>query len=58
VQAFQKLPDDKIIHLSKLLLRVNQDFNFLHGASRDLILNHQAVYEQRNFNLLLFITLL
>jgi hypothetical protein len=58
VQAFQQLPDDIILYPSKLLLRVNQDFNFLNGASRESILNHQAEYEQRNFNVLLFITLL
>lgn len=56
IQAFQKLPDEKIIHLLKLLLRANQNFDFLQAGSRDSILSQQTIYDKHNFNVLLFLT--
>jgi hypothetical protein len=56
VQTFHKLSDDKTIHLLRLLLRVNQGYNFLQPASTSSILSTQRVDSQNNFNVLLFLT--
>ena len=56
LQAFKKLDDGKILRLLQNLLEVNANFDFLHGASHTSVLHLQQVFEQHNFNAMLFLT--
>jgi hypothetical protein len=55
-QVFNRLSNDKAIRLLKGLLRANPNFDFLDASSGDSILSMQTLYDQHNFNALLYLT--